>query len=229
MRFHLTTIRADVPFDYWINRARRDEVQKLLLRWQVAALCVSTDAGEDYKLFDAAEAKLSSWIAGDLITCQISSDGKQVIDSRAVLEMRGYFETAGLWSEGVQRWCGVWQGAAVLDQHAGVETSLLRRLSVLLGVQPAVPAIPEAAPREGQLTRGEVQKKLGHAFTSERYPVKWETVWEKIVPYLRGNGVIQAHGKYQIRDVMQAIEHFGYYTSLAESGSRSGSTVHIVK
>jgi len=205
MRFHLTTIRADVPHDYWINRARRDEVPNFLLLWQVAALCVSTDVGEDYKLLEVAQARLSSWIAGGLAVCQISNEGKPVIDAQAVLNMRSYFETTGLWSEGVQRWCGVWQAESALVP--------------LLGVRPVATVFPEVAPSKQLLTRPQIEAQLGAPLDSEDRQVTWKTAWEKILKYFHAEGINKKHGRYEIAVVRQALAEIGYSPKKSDKGA----------
>ena len=122
-------VAASNPSNFYINRARRGELDKALKPFDLAYVLISSDEGDDYAKQDKALTLLTSWIAGDLL----KRDDQGMLTIGAVLAVQERCSAAGLWSEAVQRWCGVWGQQVVLaaDDDRELNSSALK--SELIG------------------------------------------------------------------------------------------------
>ena len=90
----------------------------------MAYLLISSDEGDDYDKHSKTEALLTSWLAGGLL--KLDDQGRYTPEAVLVLQTR--LEQGGLWSEGVQRWCGVWgqQAAPAVEADRQLSSTALK-------------------------------------------------------------------------------------------------------
>jgi hypothetical protein len=191
---------AIVPRDYWINRVRRGEVPTQLLIPGIAGLCVATDEGDDFAAIRRAERLICSWLAGGVLRTEINAVGKQAIGVSDVLAAKCNFESAGLWSEALQRWCGVW----------GIATA------------------PDVT-NEAYKGRSEIQAELGTVRGKDGNTRQWTGAWEDIRKWMinEGRGVGVGKNQMLLSVVIEAIAALGMTTNRAEPLSPNVVTVNM--